>query len=149
MSGWEEPDLERDAGFVASIDGEIERVVAGLFEFELLNIDDEISGKKISVGWELDIGGQFDAGHDRATIFIDQVHANAVRAFLDAAEHEAKRDGALGMNGGQLMSDDGVEAAEQVEFAAIVSGSVAEHSDLNIHRMNPHGGVLARLRWIK
>jgi hypothetical protein len=149
MSGREEPDLERDAGFMASVDGEIEGVVSCFFEFELLDVDDEIPGKKIPVGREFDIGGQFDARHDGAPIFVHQVHADAVRSFLDAAEDEAERDGALGMDGGQLVSDDGVEAAEQVEFSAVIGGGVAEHSNLNIHRTLPRGGVVRRLRGTK
>jgi hypothetical protein len=129
----EEPDLERDAGLVAAVDGEIDGVMAGFFEFELLDIDDEISRQEIAFGWETDIGGEFDAGHDGASVFVDQIHADAVLAFFDAAKDHAKRDGALGMDSWELVGDDGVEGAEEIEFSSVIGCRVAEHGDLNVH----------------
>jgi hypothetical protein len=129
----QEPDLERNAGFVPAIDGEIQGVMAGLFELELLNVDDEIARKKIAVGREPDIGRQFDAGHDGTSIFVDEVHAHAMGPFLDATKDKAQGDGTLGMNGRQLVGNDGVEGAEQIEFTGIIGRGIAEHGNLDIH----------------
>jgi hypothetical protein len=134
LGRWEETDLEGDAGFVATIDGEVEGIVPGLVELELLDIDDEIARQEIAIGGEAHIGGQFDAGHDGTTVFVDEVHAHAVLAFLDAAEDQAEGNGALGMNGWELVGDDGIEGAEEIEFTAVIGGGVAKHGDLNIHK---------------
>jgi hypothetical protein len=133
LRGRQEPDLEGNAGFMTAIDGEVQSVMAGLLELELLNVDDEVAGEKIPVGWEPDIGRQFDTGHDGTSVFIDKVHTHAVGSFFDATEDKPQGDRTLGMNSRQLMGDDGVEGAEEIEFAGIISGGVAEHCNLNIH----------------
>jgi hypothetical protein len=99
----------------------------------LLDIDDEIAGEKVAIVGEANVNGQFDAGHDGAAIFVDEIHADAVGAFLDPAEDKAEGDGALGVDGGQLMGDDGVEGAQEIEFAGVIGGGVTEHGDLNVH----------------
>lgn len=146
MGRREEPDLKRDAGFVTAINREVEGVMASFLEFELLDIDDEIAREKIAIGRKPDIGGQFDAGHDGTAVFIDEIHPNAVRAFFDATEDESKGDRALRMNGWQLMCDDGVEGAEQIELAGIIRGGITEHSDLNVHSEFPLAGGVGCLR---
>lgn len=144
----EEPNLEGDAGFVTAIDGKIEGVMAGFLEFELLDIDDEIARKKVSIWREADIGGQLNAGHDRATILVDEIHSNAVRAFFDTTEDESKGDRALRMDGGQLMGDNRVESAEEIEFARIIRGGITEHGDLNVHSELSWAGGVGRLRGV-
>jgi hypothetical protein len=132
--GGELTDLEGDAGFVAAVDGDVDGVVAGFFEFEVLDVNDEITREKIAVVGEHDVGGEFDAGHDGAAVLVDEVHADLVGALLDAAEDDTEGDGALRMDGGELVGDDGIEGAEQVKFAGVISGGIAEHGDLNVHR---------------
>lgn len=131
----DEPDLERNAGLVATIDSDIDRVVTGFGELELLNVDDEIARKKIPFRREPDIGWKFDAGHDGSSVFIDEIHANAMGSFLNSAEDHTERDGTLGMHRGELLGDDRVEGAEQIEFAAIIGGGIAEHGNLDIHNI--------------
>lgn len=124
---------------MAAIDGDVDGVVAGLFEFEVLDVDDEVARQKIAVVGEDNVGRELDAWHDGAAVFVDEVHADLVGAFLDPAEDDAEGDGTLGMNGGKLVGDDGIEGAEEVEFAAIIGGSIAEHGNLDVHGENDGG----------
>jgi hypothetical protein len=131
----DEPDLQRDAGLVPAVDGDIDGVVTGFGELELLNVDDEIARKEVAFRREPHVSRQLDAGHDRPAVLVDEVHSDAMRALLDPAEDHAERDGTLGMHGGELLGDDGVEGAEQIKFPAIVGGGIAEHGNLDIHNI--------------
>lgn len=71
---------------MAIVDGDIDRVLAWLVEFELLDIDDEITDEKIGVARNHHIHGHIDAWHDEPTVFIDEVHFYFVGPFLDAVE---------------------------------------------------------------
>jgi hypothetical protein len=126
-------DLEGDTGFVSAIDGDINGVMAGFFELEMLDVDDEISREEIAIVGKHDIRRELDAGHDGATVFVDKVHAYLVRSLFDAAEDNAEGDRTLRVDGRELMGDDGIECAEEVEFAGVIGGGIAEHGYLNIH----------------
>jgi tRNA (cmo5U34)-methyltransferase len=126
-------DLEGDAGLVTAVDGDIDGVMAGFFELEVLDVNDEIARDEIPVIGEHDVGRQFDAGHDGAAVFIDEVHTDLVLALFDPTEDDAEGDGTLGVHGGELMGDDGIERAEEVEFAGVIGGGIAKHGDLNVH----------------
>src|ERR1051326_3787156 len=52
---------------------------------------------------------------------------------LKKVTRSAKRDRALRMNGGQLLSVNGVKCAEQIELAVIVRCRVTQNRHLNIH----------------
>ena len=69
---------ERDAHFVAVIDGDVDGVLARLIELELLDVDDEIADEKICVRGDRNIDGHIDAGHDKATVFIHEIHFHFV-----------------------------------------------------------------------
>jgi len=118
---------------MAAVDGDIDGIMAGLFKLQVLDVDDEVAGEEVAIIGKDDIGGEFDARHDGAAVFVDEVHAHLVLALLDAAEDNAQGDGTLRVHGGELMGDDGIEGAEEVEFASVISGGIAEHGYLDIH----------------
>ena len=118
---------------MAVIDGDVDGVLAGLIKFKLLDVDDEVADEKVRVVGNHYVERHIDAGHDELSVFIDEIHFYFVGAFLDAVEGEAKGDGALRVDGGELAGDDGVERAEQIEFAVVVRGRVAKHRNLNGH----------------
>jgi len=118
---------------VAVIDGDINRVLARLIEFKLLDIDDEIADEEIRVAGDCNVHWHIDAGHDEAAVFVDEIHFHFVGAFLDAVEGNAKRHGALRMNRGEGAGDDRVERAEKIELPVVIGGCVAQNRNLDGH----------------
>jgi hypothetical protein len=124
---------ERNAGFMTAIDGDIDGVLARFLEFELLDINDEISDEKVGFGGNGHTYGHVDTRHDETAIFIDKVHLNFMVSLLDPVEGHAKSDRTLRVNSGQLAGDDGVEGAEEIQLSVVIGGCVAQNRNLNCH----------------
>ena len=124
---------EGDAHFVAIIDGDVDGVLAGLIEFELLDVDDEVADEEIGVARNDHIQGHIDAWHDEAAVFVDEVHFHFVGSFLDAVKGNAERDGTLRMDRGQLTCENGVKSAEKIQFPVVIGGRVAQNRNLDGH----------------
>lgn len=118
---------------MAVIDRDVDGVLARLVEFELLDVDDEITDEEIGVRRNHHIDRHIDARHDQFAVFIHEIHFYFVGPFLDAVEGNAQRDGTLRMNGRKLAGDDRVEGSQQVQFTAVIGGGVTKDSDLNGH----------------
>ena len=127
-------DQERDAGLGFAVEGDVYGIEAGEVELQLLEGDDEIACPEMRIAGEHDFRGEINSGHDELAVGIDKIQAQFVRAFVFVAESDAQRDGALRVRGGNLLGDDGVKRAEQIEFAVFFGGGVAQNSNLNIHR---------------
>jgi hypothetical protein len=128
-------DGEWDAGQGATVHGQVNGVKAGLVELQLLDVDDEIAGHESGVGGEKDLDGNVHGGHDGLAVLVHEIHGQLVGAFFDAVKGDAEGDGALGVLGGELGGEDGVESAEQVEFAVVIGCRVAENSHLDSHKV--------------
>jgi hypothetical protein len=128
-----EADDEGDTTLVTSIDRDMDAVVSGFGQFQVLDIDDEVPGQNAGIAIEVDFGGYIDIGHDRLAVFIYEVDADGMLAFLDTVEDDSECDGAMGVNSGEFGGYDGVEGAEEVEFAAVICGGIAEGGYLDIH----------------
>ena len=126
-------DQKRDAGLGFAVERDIDGIQARQIEFQLLEGDDEIARAEMGIAGEHDFGGEIDSRHDEAAIGIDEIQTQFVRAFVFVAEGHAKRDGALRMRGGNLLGDDGVERAKQVQLAGFLRGCIAQDKDLNVH----------------
>ena len=128
-------DEQGNAGLGLVVEGEVDGVKARLIKLQLLDVDDEVAGAEVHVFGQ----GDFDWGRrevgDGMAVGIDEVEFELVLAFVAAEEGEAQGDGALGMNGGELLGVNGVEGAQQVQFPVVVGCRVAENGHLNIH---PH-----------
>lgn len=105
---------ERNAEFMAGIQCDIDGILTWLVEFQLLDVDDEISDEEIRIGRNDNIDRHVDAGHDKTAILIHEVHFDLVLAFLDSAEGHAEDDGALRVNGRELVGDNRIECPEQI-----------------------------------
>jgi len=127
-------DEQRDAGVGAAIKEDVEGKHAGLVEFQLLDVDDEIAGEKVRVVGKGDGDGEVHGGHDGAAVGVDEIQGDLVVALVAGGEGKAQGHGALGMNGGQLLRVDGIEGTEEVELLIVVRGGVAQDGYLNIHR---------------
>ena len=127
------PHLERNACLLPAVDGDIDRVLAGIVEFELLDVYHEIADQEIQVCRDHDLHRHVDARHDEPPVFIDEIHFHFVGAFLDLAERDSKRDRALGMYGGKMSGHDRIERAEDIELASVIGRRVAQDSHLNVH----------------
>jgi hypothetical protein len=128
-------DLQGDADFLASVDGDIDGVLAWFFEFQLLDVDDEIAHQEVEFGRDGDLDGHVDGRHDEFAVFVHEIHPDFVGAFLDAAEGNSQGNRALGMHRGELLGHDGVESPEDVQLAIVISGGVAKNCNLDIHEM--------------
>ena len=126
-------DEERDAGLGFAVEGNVDGIEAGEIEFQLLKGDDEIARAEMGVAGQHDFRREIDAGHDESAVGIHKIQAQLVRAFIFVAEGDAQRDGALRVRGGNLLGDDGVERAEQIQLAVFFRGGIAQNRDLNIH----------------
>src|SRR5947209_18150429 len=105
-------DEERYARLGLAIEGNIDRVKAWIFKFELLDVDDEISRAEMHVVRKSDFDGNGrEIGHDGMSIGIDEIQTQGMFALVTAKESDAEGDGALGMNGGELLSVNGVKRA--------------------------------------
>jgi hypothetical protein len=126
-------DQERDARLGFGVEGDVDGVKAGEIEFQLLEGDDEVACPEMGIAGQHDFGREIDAGHDETAVGVDEIQAEFVRAFVFVAEGDAQGDGALRVRGRNLLGDDGVERAEQVELAVFFRGGIAQNSNLNIH----------------
>ena len=132
--GWCVFDQQGDAGLRFVIEQEVDGIKAGQVEFQLLEGDDVVAGAEVRVAGKDDFGGQINAGHDGAAVGIHEIEAQFVRAFIFVTEGDTQGDGALRVRGGDLLRDDGIESAEKIELAVFFGGSIAQDSDLDIHR---------------
>jgi hypothetical protein len=108
---WGEADDERNTALVSAVDGDLDAVVSGFFELQVLDIDDEVSRENAGVAIEVNFGGDIDVGHDRLAVVIYEVDADGVLAFFDPVKDDPQGDGAMGVDGGEFGGDDGVEGA--------------------------------------
>lgn len=140
-------DEERDAGLRFAVERDVDGIKAGEIELQLLEGDDEIAGAEMGIAGQHDFRREIDAGHDEAAVGIDKIQAQLVRAFILMTESDAQRDGALRVRGGNLLGDDGVERAEQIQLAVFFRGGIAQNSNLNIHpaESKHETGQLARI----
>ncbi len=129
----DEPDLQRDAGHLALVHGDIYRVCAVSGKGELLEIQNKVAGREEEILRKLHVERGFHGRDNRMAILIHEEDADAVKAFLFLAEKDAQRDGTLRMNGRQGSGDDGVKGAEQAEFSFVIGRGIAERCDLNFH----------------
>jgi hypothetical protein len=126
-------DEEGDAGLGFAVEGNVDGIKAREIEFQLLEGDDEIARAEMGIAGQHHFGREIDAGHDEAAVGVDEIQAEFVRAFVFVAESDAQRDGALRVRGRNLLGDDGVKRAEQVQLAVFFRGGIAQNSNLNIH----------------
>lgn len=117
-----EDNLERNACHHLVIDYDVDGVESGLFEFDLLQIENEIAGVKEDVLRQLHMDFGFNVGQDVFAIFINEPEFEFVGAFIDIAKDDADRDGTMRMRGRQARSNDRIESAEDAEFPAIIGG---------------------------
>jgi len=134
LDGGADFNQQRDAGLGAAIEVDVQGKHAGFAEFQLLDVNDEILGDEVGVVGKGDGDGEVHGRHDGAAIGIDEIQGDLVVALIAGGEGEAEGDGALGMNGGQLLRVNGVERPEEVEFLVVVRGGVAQDGYLDIHR---------------
>lgn len=131
------------------IDGDIDRVLAGLIKLQLLNIDDEIAQQEIRIGWHRHIDRHFDAWHHQPSILVDEIHLHLVRALLNPAKREAQRNRTLRVNRGQLTGKNRVERPKQVQLPIVIRRCIAQNRYLNRHTVLSTGkryGPLSRLQ---
>ena len=132
-----EADEEGDAAAGLAIKADIDGVEAGFLEFEALEMDDEVAGDEMDVFRQRDGDGHvLEAVGDGEAVGVDEIDAEAARAFIAGGEGHAEGDGALGMDGGHLRGVDGIERAEQAELHIVVGGRITEHGDLHVHGEN-------------
>src|SRR5439155_9375878 len=81
------------------------------------------------------VHGNVNARHHEPAVFIDEIHFYLVRPLLDLAENDPQRDRTLGVHGGQLLSHDGVEGAEQIQLSCVVGRGIAQDGNLDIHKV--------------
>jgi len=124
---------QRDAGHLIAVHGDIDGVNTGFVEFQLLDADDEIERGEMNITGQAHLKGKIDAGHDELPIGIDEADANVVGAVLAIGESDAQGDGALKLRGGELLREDGVEGAEEIELAVVIGGGITQDGDLDIH----------------
>src|SRR5437762_4296157 len=117
---WHLPYVQRDTRLLATVDGDVNGVLARLFKFQLLDVDEEIARDKIRVGRQRHLDGHVDAPHHEATVFVHEVHFYSVMTLFDAAEDDAQGDRTLGVYGGQLVGDNRVEGPQQIELSAVI-----------------------------
>src|SRR5205814_1780576 len=71
--------------------------------------------------------------HDKMAVGIHEIQPQLVRPLVLMPERHAQRDGALRMRGRNLLRDNGVKRAKEIEFPIFFSGGIAQDSNLNIH----------------
>jgi hypothetical protein len=140
-------DEERNAGLRFGVEGDVDGIKAGQVEFQLLERDDEVACPEMGIARQHDFRREIDSGHDEFPVGIHEIEAQFVGAFVLMAEGDAQGDGALRVRGGNLLGDDRVKRAEQVQLAVFFRGGVAENSNLNIHpaELSTKSANLARI----
>lgn len=92
---------ERNARLRLAIDRDVDGIKTGVFEFKLLNVDDEISRAEMHVIGKDDFDGNGrEIGHDRMSIGIDKIQAESMFALIGAKKCDAEGNRALGVNSG-------------------------------------------------
>ena len=118
---------------MSAVDGEVDGVRAEGFEFESAEIEDEVGADGRGSGAEFYFEVAIDGGHDGFPIGVDEVDFYAVVSFFDPVEADAEGDSAMGVEGGELPGVDGIEGTEDIKFAALLGGGVAEGEDFELH----------------
>lgn len=127
-------DQQRNARVHLAIKQDIHRIKSGVLELQLLNIHDIVPRAKVHVARQCDFEvDRRKIWRQRMAIRIHKVQLQFVRSFIGTGKGNAQGDRALWMGGGQLARVDGVERAEKIQFAVVVSCGVAKDSDLNVH----------------
>ena len=129
----DEADLERNAGHLPLVHGDIDCVCAVAGEGELLEIQDEVARREEKILRELNLERGVHGGHNGASIFIHKEDADGVHPFLLLAKEDAESHGTLGVNGGERAGDDGIEGAQEAEFSIVIDSGIAQGGDLNFH----------------
>jgi hypothetical protein len=127
------PDKQRDAGLVSPVHRDIDGVLAGFLELQLLDIDHEIPHKEIELIGNDGIHWDVDAWHHEPSVLVHKVNLQLVGTFLDFAERDAQGYRTLRMHSWQLTCDDGIESAEDVQLSTVICGCIAKDRNLNIH----------------
>ena len=125
---------KRDAGLRFAVERDIDGIETGEVEFQLLEGDDEIARAEMGIAGEDDFRGKIDSGHYEFAVGVHEIEAEFVGTFILVAECDAQGDGALRVRGGNLLGDDGVERAEEVQLAGFLRGGIAQDKDLYVHR---------------
>ncbi len=138
---------------MAPVDCDVDRILAGPVEFQLLDIDDEVARHKTGVRGQGNIERHLDAGHDEFAVVIHEIHFHLVRSFFDFIEDHAQRHRTLGVHRRHLLGQDGVKRAQQIQLAAVVRGGIAQDRDRDVHDVlliaPRHSAKLAATRIVK
>ena len=127
-----------DAGLGLAVQRDVNGIEARVFELELLEIHDEIARAEVHIFGQGNIDGNgWEIGHDRASIRVHEIEAQVALAFLAVEEGHAQSDRALWVNRWKLLRVDGVESAQQIQFAVVIGRRVAENCHLDVHCVYP------------
>jgi hypothetical protein len=137
-------DLEGNAGEHGVVVKEVDAVLAGFVEDDLLEVEDEVAGEEEHVGREFNGEVGFDLGEHVFAVFINEAEAEDGVAFVFVAEDESEGDGAVGVDGGELGGVDGVKGAKDAKFAAVIGRGIAEDGDLDFHGRRVRGIAAGR-----
>ena len=103
-----------------SVPVNMKSVLADFGEFELLDVQDEISGQETSDFAHVNPDGDVDIRHDCCAILVHQIHLELVRAVLVRLENYSKRDRTLWVHSWEFFGNDRIECPKHTEFATII-----------------------------
>ena len=126
-------DEQRNAGLRLPVERHIHREKSRHLELQLLDIDDEIPGPEVHIVRQRDFHWDLNGRHDGVPVGIYEVEFQLPFALVAGEKRHAQRHGTLWMNGGQFARINGVERAEEVEFAVVIGRCVTENRGLNVH----------------
>lgn len=129
-------DAQRDTRNDFTVNRDVNRVVAGLFKAETLEVHDQVTGEEGSAFGKAYVEVANDGHAFRVkgfAIFVNDADAELVVAFVFGGEANADSESAGRMNNRELASEQSVKCTLYAELALVIGGEVAKSRYLKIH----------------
>ena len=126
-------DEQRDAGLRPFIERNVHRVKARRFEFQLLDVHDEIARAEMGIARQRYLHRNRDRRHDGPAVGVHEIEPHVVGALVLVAERHAQSDGTLRMNGRQLLGVNRIESPEQTQLPVVVRRRITQDCYLDVH----------------
>ena len=119
-------DVERQGGLDIAIDGEVDLVLAVLFELKVLDVQDQIDRDSGRIIADADRDIALELGTDGIAVSVNDENADAVVAGLDLRKADAGGNAACPVANGGFFGEDIVKRAQHIQLAPLVCRGVAQ-----------------------
>ena len=125
--------------FVPLIHCQIDRILAELRQFQLLENENKTRRDGRLAAGKLHPSVRIQSGHDRRSIRIDKGNPDTSLSLFESFESQLDRQGALRMGHGRFLRGEPIKRAQDVQLAAGISrGRVAQSKNFYFHEIIPN-----------